>query len=188
MALYRIGIPLVVASLVVAAGGATIAEAQDPLCRGSLVRMNFPGDLRVPANATCRLSRSQVRRDLVVARGATLIADGVGVARDVVGNGARRVTVTNSLIGDDVDLSRGGSASVLRTTLGGDVEIERLTGSVVVSRNQIGADIEIRGNRGRVEIRRNAVGEDLTCSGNRRMPVGGGNAVGGDREGQCRGL
>jgi hypothetical protein len=153
------GLGIIVSSFAVAAPS---VSAEERVCRGSLGAVTV-NNLRVPAGATCRLSRTYVKGTVKVESRATLVAIGVRVIGNVQAEGHRSVTVAGSTVGGSIQLNQGGTASI--------------TG-----------DVQSFTNRGAQTISSNRINGNLQRKSNIPAPTGGGNIVGGNKEDQCRRL
>jgi hypothetical protein len=176
----------VAAAAAVSAALPATAQAEERVCRGSIGARTLD-NVRVPAGATCRLTRTYVKGTITVQRGATLVANRVRVVGNVQGEGARNVVVRrSSRVGGSVQVKQGGSATVLGSRVNGDIQYDANRRLLVASSNRVGGSIQVVGNRGGARIYRNVVIGNLQCKENSPRPRGGGNRVGGSKEDQCR--
>ena len=144
------------------------ASAEERSCRGSIGAVTVD-NLRVPAGATCTLTRTYVKGTVKVARSATLRAYAVRVVGNVQGEGHRSITVSEgSRVNGSLQAKQGGGA--------------------VVKDSIFGSDVQFFTNAGTIRILRNRINGNLQCKSNRPAPTGGGNVVQGNREDQCRNL
>ena len=169
------------------------ARAEVQTCTGSLGAITVD-DVRVSQNATCTLTGTRVRGTITVQRNATLIARGVLVHGNVQAERAFAVVVRawprfgGSVIFGSVQLKEGGSVSVTRSRISGDLQIESSRRFVRVNDNRVYGSIQIVGNTGGAAIFRNFVVGNLQCKENRPAPTGGANVTGANKEDQCRRL
>jgi len=178
-------------ALALAAAGATLqapaAEAGDRICRGSIGAKTIDDNIRVPAGATCRLTRTNVKGNVIVKRNARLFANRVRVDGNVQGENAKNVVVQrSSRIEGDVQVKQGRKATVRYSFVDGNIQYDKNRGYLRANFNRVNGDIQVFGNRGGAVIRKNRVDGNLQCKGNRPRPTGGGNVVSGNKEDQCR--
>lgn len=173
-------------SLLGTTAAAAPALAEERLCTASLGAVTVD-NVRVPQNAVCRLNRTRVQGNVVVERGATLVASRVAVIGNVQADGARNVRVVGrSRIGGSIQLARGLEADVLNSIVDGSIQLTSYTEELEVSFNTVGGDVQAFSNRGVVEISDNVIDGNLQCRLNNPAPIGDDNIVQGNREGQCR--
>ncbi len=143
------------------------AHAEERTCRGTIGAVT--GDnLRVPQGATCTLDGTKVKGTVKVERRATLRAIQVRVIGNVQSENARRVVVRGSSVGGSIQHVQGGSATI--------------------NRNRVTGDVQMFSNDGRITINRNRINGNLQCKSNSPVPTGGGNVVDGNKEDQCKSL
>jgi hypothetical protein len=145
------------------------AMAEERKCRGTLNAITVD-NLKVPKGATCTLNGTRVKGTIKVGRNATLVATNVKVVGNIQAENHRRVVVngTATRVGGSIQLVQGGSASVQKAKVKGDVQLFENDGVQVVSTNRIDGNLQ--------------------CKENDSDPTGGGNVVGGNAEDQCEGL
>jgi hypothetical protein len=171
--------------LATAATAVPMAHAEERTCARALGAVTVD-NLRVPPNATCRLTRTHVKGTIKVERNATLVARSVRVVGNVQGENAANVLVlASSRIGGSVQVKQGGGASVKRSRVNDDIQYDANTKLVIARANRVGGSIQVIGNRGGAAIFTNRVDGNLQCKENRPAPTGGANVVGGDKEDQC---
>jgi hypothetical protein len=145
-------------------------------------------NFEVPANTTCQLTGTRITGNLRVQTGGALIASAIFVGGDLQAEGARDVRVVDGAVGGSVQIKQGGRASVLRTTIEGDLQIDAMSGPLALRRNTIGGSLQAVQNRGTLEVLRNAIDGNLQCKENAIAPTGGSNVVQGVKEDQCAAL
>lgn len=160
-------------SLLVAAAP---AQADDRYCRGTIGATYVDGNVIVPKGATCRLLGTRVDGNVEVKRNATLIARGVRVDGNIQGENHRAVTVRARKVGDTWKRSR----------VEGNIQVKQGGGGKLL-RTVVGGDIQVFSNTARFTIRGNIVDGNLQCKSNKPRPVGANNRVEGNKEGQCKG-
>ena len=177
---------LALAAVLMLDGGPALADER--VCRSTLGAITVD-DVRVPQNATCRMTGTRVKGNIKIYRGATLDASRVVVIGNVQGEGARSVTVRNSSrIGGDVQVKQGRAATVSSSTVDGNVQLESNSGLPQVISSVVDGDVQAFQNRGGVTIRNNPIDGNLQCKSNNPAPTGGSNIVQGNKEDQCRRL
>jgi hypothetical protein len=162
-----------------------ILAAEERTCRGELGDVTVD-NLRVPEGARCTLNRTQVKGTIKVEPRASLIARGVQVVGNVQAENARQVSLTqSSRIGGSVQIKQGGSASVLNTTVRGNIQYDANRSSLRLNDNRVGGNVQVVGNHARAEIYGNTIDGNLQCKENSPRPVGDNNRVRGNKEDQC---
>lgn len=166
---------------------APAAQAEERVCRGSIGAVTVD-NLRVPSNATCNLSGTQVKGTVKVESGANLSANRITVNGNIQSEGFRNIRVYNySTVGGSVQLKNGlsgGLGSVSQTTINGDLQFEANRAKMTSDRNTVRANLQAVQNRGGLAITSNRISQALQCKENNPPPTGGGNTAG-DKEGQC---
>lgn len=148
-------------------GPVSPAGAEERVCRGSIGPVTVD-NLRVPAGATCRLSGTYVKGTVKVETKAKLDARRVSVVGNVQAEGHGSVTLLDARVGGSVQLTQGGTASV--------------------ARNAITGDLQSFSNRGAQSFVSNRINGNLQCKSNVPAPTGHSNVVQGNKEDQCRRL
>jgi hypothetical protein len=157
-------------------------------CDGSLGAVSV-ADVYVPAGATCTLMGTQVTSNVSIGADGALIATGVQVGGDVEAEGARAVEIANgSTIRGSILLLDGWSASVIGSTVGGDIEWQAQTGPLRAEHSIIGGSLWAAFNTGGVSVLGNRIDKDLQCQANQPAPSGATNVVAGNHDDQCAGL
>jgi hypothetical protein len=178
--------------LVGAASAAAIvampAHAQDRTCRGVIGAVRAD-TVTVPPGATCTLSGTRVRGDVIVNRGSTLRTVRAIVLGNIKGDGARALSVAaQTRLAGNIEWKQSGGASVTTAVIDGDIKFEQNRGYLTATDNSIDGDIQAEKNRGGFLVRNNVIQGNLKCKENVPSPTGGRNIVAGNKEGQCRGL
>jgi len=146
---------------------APAATNDERTCRGTIGARNLDVDIRVPSGATCRLNATRVDGNVKIYRNATLIATGVRVGGNIQAENAKSVRVSRSRVDGSIQLKQG------------------RIGPISLIRNTVGSDIQLFSNRGITTVSRNVVDGNLQCKSNRPRPRGGANRVEGNKEDQC---
>ena len=139
----------------------------------------------VPPGVTCVLIGTRVDGNISVDHQGVLLAREVDVDGDVESEGAQVVKVSNSVIGGNVQLEQGGSATVVDSEVQGDLLFEEQGGGLTAKRNVVRGNLQADGNSGALSINGNRIGGDLECEENARVLMSRDNTVSGSREGQC---
>jgi hypothetical protein len=139
----------------------------------------------VPRGATCVLIGTRIDGNISVGHLGVLLAREVRVDGDIESEGAQVVKVIDSVVGGNVQLEQGGSATVLGSEVQGDLLFEEQAGTLTAKRNVVRGNVQADGNRGGLSITGNRVGGDLECEENAEVRTIGDNTVSGGRDGQC---
>ena len=165
-----------------------LPAAEETVCRGSIGRRTVD-NLRVPQDATCDLRRTRVKGTIKVESNATLRARKVVVIGNVQAENALLVVVARgSRIGGSVQIVQGGGATVADSDVDGDILYDDNQDLLRVLRTGVGGSVQVFQNSGGAEIRGNVIDGNLQCKENEPPPVGGRNVVGGNKEDQCESL
>lgn len=139
----------------------------------------------VPAGAACELEGTVLSGGVSVGSGASLTAWGLVSNGNVQAQGAAHVVIDrDSRIAGSVQLGEGQGGRVLDSRIGGDVQIERMSGGVQVSGNTVAGNVQVRANLTEVRVERNTITGNLQCESNQPAPLVDGN-VAQALEGQC---
>lgn len=167
-------------------GASATANAEERVCTTALGAITVD-NLRVPPNATCRLTRTRVQGTIKVERGGVLVASRIVVIGNVQAEGARNVIVGGaSRIGGSVQVVQGLAGRVTGSFVDGSLQFESNRGPLVMLNNTVGADVQAFSNTGGVDISDNRIDGNLQCKSNNPAPTGGDNIVQGNKEDQCR--
>jgi len=175
---------LALAALLAAPG---VAGAEERRCTGSIGSVTLD-NVRVPAGATCNLSGTFVKGTIKVEGNAILDARSVRVIGNVQAEGAASVNLSGWSHVANVQVKRGGGATVVDTRVDGDIQFDDNRRPLRADRNNVNGNIQVVKNRGGVAINGNTVNGNLQCKENSPAPTGGGNVVKGSAEDQCRRL
>ena len=163
-----------------------VAAAQGALCLPGLNPRRVDGDLNVVTR--CELDGTDVRGDVTLFAGGSLVARDVHIRGNLTGSSA-----------DFVDMDGG--------RVDGDVQLEQMVGDLIRFQGAELRGVELLGNRSRLEVLDNEIHEDLVvtanvggvlitgntirnleCTDNAPAPLGGGNEIDRDASGQCEEL
>lgn len=142
--------------------------------------------MRVPPGAYCLLAGTTVKGNVIVSRGATLVAGGVDVGGSVQAGRAKSISViVESRVTGSVRVELSARAVVTESRVGGSIRLASNRGPINVGRARIAGDVRLVANVGRSTVAGNDVGGDLQCTANEPRPTGGSNRVDGEKRGQC---
>jgi hypothetical protein len=163
---------------------ATSASAEEFRCTGAVGAVALD-NIFVPDGANCSLNRTRAKGSIVVGTGARLHAVSVSVNGNLQAEGAASVVVGGfSTFGGSVQIVQGGSASIDRARINGDLLFDENTGGVAATGNTIGGSLQAFQNLGGVVLRSNRMKGNLQCKENIPAPTGGGNQAS-SKEDQC---
>jgi hypothetical protein len=161
------------------------AVAQDLDCAENL------GDTRVRGNVNvtsrCVLSGTEVRGNVTLFPGGSLIARNARIRGSLDASRADFVTISSTRIDGAVDLRElvGDVSSIERADIRGDVLLARNRSRLELLNNDLRRNLQLAANTGGVVVSGNSIGGDLQCTGNTPAPVGLANRIDGDGDGQC---
>lgn len=160
------------------------AMAEEFSCNGAVGAVSLD-NVFVPDGATCVLDRTRMNGSVVVGRGATLRARSVSINGNLQAEGAAFVGLGGySTVGGSVQIVQGGSASIERARIKGDVQFESNTGPLAANGNAIGGSLQAFQNMGGATFNNNRMNGNMQCKENIPAPTGGGN-VSPSKEDQC---
>jgi hypothetical protein len=163
-------------------------HADEIACSGNLGAVTVD-NVRVPAGATCTMTGTKVKGNIVVNRNARLYAEDVVVIGNVQAENARHVEVTDSSrVGGSVQVVQGGSATISDSRVNADILFDSNSRPLRILRNTVGGNVQVFQNTGGATIRRNVIDGNLQCKENIPPPEGGRNIVQGSKEDQCKDL
>lgn len=153
MKLTRLAATVVLADVAATVLFVAPATASDRICRGSIGAVTIGDNVQVPVGATCNLTRTYVKGNVLVSRNATLVATRVRVDGNVQAQRAKRVVVrASSMIDGDVQAGRGRAVSVLASAIDGNIQLKANAGPIRVG-NRVNGDIQLFSNHRRSEER-----------------------------------
>ncbi len=156
-------------------------------CQGTIGAQSY-ANLVVPAGASCTLIGTHITGNVTVETGATLQASALKVEGHLQAQGAAVVTVNhNSTVGGNLVLTQGGSATVDRVQVTGDLRLDSNQRALSAMRNRIGGNFQAVGNAAGLVVSSNVIDGTLQCQQNLIVPLGGDNQAIGLEE-QCAGL
>lgn len=160
------------------------ALAEEYRCTGAVGAVSLD-NLFVPDGATCVLDRTRTNGNVVVGRGATLHARSVSVNGSVQAEGAAFVGIAGrSIVGGSVQIVQGGGASIERTRINGDLQLESNTAPLAANGNTIGGNLQAFQNMGGATFTNNRMNGNMQCKENIPAPTGSGN-LSPSKEDQC---
>lgn len=164
------------------------ASAQDSNCPLDIGDRRVEGNLQIAA--PCELNGTEVRGNVTLYAGGSLVARDVRIRGNLEGSRADFVDMDRSRIDGDIRLEElvGDLSSIELTEIRGNLLLENNRSRVEILNNDIRGDMQAVGNTGGVLIAGNTIDEDLECAANTPTPFGVGNRVDEDTEGQCEDL
>lgn len=173
------------AAFVLHAGNAT---AQDSNCLVDIGAVIVRGSVLIATS--CELTGTEVRGNVILFAGGSLIARNVRIRGSLEGSRANFVDMRSSRVDGSLKLEEmvGDVSTIELTNLRDDVLLARNRSRLEILNNTIEEGFVATANTGGLLIAGNSIGEDLECAGNTPAPVGIGNLVGGNAEGQCERL
>jgi hypothetical protein len=181
-------VSLTILGVVMGLAGASLAWAGDTPCPPHLGAVTVDN---VVVNGQCTLEGTRVTGNVFVRPNGNLLVRNARIEGNVQAENAARVRLLQSRVGGDVQLfgTQGGRASrIVRTDIGGNLQIEDSTSSHIIRLNTIDGDLQAKQNTGGLTIEDNDIGGNLQCQANNPAPIGGNNTVDGSKEDQCENL
>lgn len=111
--------------------------------------------------------------------------DRVTVKGNVMVHSNTKATILNSTIDGNLE-SKGSFNSVIakNNTIDGNIQLEKGK-TIQLQNNRVNGNIELKENRSSIQVTANQVDGNLKCESNSKKPTGGQNRVNGDKEEQC---
>jgi hypothetical protein len=164
------------------------ASAQDSNCLLDIGAVTVSGNVLIATS--CELTGTEVRGNVILFAGGSLIARNVRIRGRLEGSRADFVDMEGGRVDGAVRLEEmvGDLSTIELTNLRGDVLLTANRSRFEILNNTIARYLRANGNTGGLLIAGNSIGEDLECAGNTPTPRGIGNSVEGDAEGQCADL
>lgn len=160
------------------------AAAEEYQCTGRVGAVALD-NIFVPDGASCVLDRTRAKGNIVVGTGARLTAYSVSINGNLQAEGAQDVRVTgNSTFGGSVQLVKGGSATITRARVNGDILFDENVAPLAASYNIVGGDLQAFKNMAGVSLIGNTMKGNLQCKENIPAPTGRGNRAA-SKEDQC---
>lgn len=161
------------------------ARAQTALCTDDTDVERVDGNLNVVG--FCELDDVEIRGNVRVLAGGSLVARDVSIGGNLTASGALDVDVSSSVIDGNVELEEliGVSSALSRTDVYGNVVVERNLARVELVLSYVRGNVDVVLNTGGVELTANAIDGKLECERNEPAPVLEQNRVGKGAEGQC---
>ena len=162
--------------------------AQNTSCRTALGDVEVRGDLTVAAH--CQLTGTDVRGNVTLFSGGSLIARDVDIRGNLEASRADFVAIEGSQIDGNLNLDElvGDNSSIENTEIRGNVSLTNNRSAFEILDNEIGGNLRASGNTGSLSISGNSIDGNLECSGNTPAPTGLGNVVQKKPQGQCQNL
>ena len=150
------------------------------------------GEIRSDLNivARCELENVEIRGNVTLFAGGSLIARDVHVRGNLEGSRADFVDLGESRIDGRVRLAElvGDLSKIESTEVRRDVDLTGNRSRFELLNNELGGDLRVVANTGGVLLAGNAIDDDLRCTGNTPAPTGFANRVDDDAAGQCENL
>ena len=164
------------------------AAAQGANCTGAMGEVEVRGNLDIAAR--CQLTRTNVRGNVTLFSGGSLIARDVSIRGHLKARRADFVAIEGGDIDGNVTLEElvGDNSSIESTEIRGNVTLTSNRSAFEILNNEIDGNVRASGNTGGVSISGNSIGGNLECSDNTPAPVGLGNVVEKRAQGQCQNL
>lgn len=160
------------------------AAAEEYRCTGRVGAVALD-NIFVPDGASCVLDRTRAKGNIVVGTGATLVAYSVAINGNLQAEGAADVRVGGySSFGGSVQIVKGGSASIQRARITGDILFDENVGPQSARYNVVGGDLQAFKNMAGVALVGNRMNGNLQCKENIPAPTGSGNRAA-SKEDQC---
>ena len=153
-------------------------------CTATIGRDRVNGTLNVVGR--CTLTGTDVRGDVVLFAGGSLIARGIRIRGSLAGDRADFVELHDVRVDRGVDLRElvGDSSTIEGSDIRGDTVLTGNRSRFEIVDNDL-RDLTVRGNIGGLQIAGNSIDGDLSCSGNAPAPTLLGNRIDGETQGQC---
>ncbi len=164
------------------------AAAQSSHCTSALGDVEVRGNLDITAR--CQLTGTDVRGNVTLFSGGSLIARDVRIRGNLEARRADFVAIEDSEIDGNVTLDElvGDNSSIEDTEIDGNASLTSNRSALEILNNEIDGNVQASGNSGGVSISGNSIDGNLECSGNTPAPVGLGNRVDKRSQGQCENL
>lgn len=160
------------------------AMAEEYRCTGSVGAVALD-NVFVPDGASCVLERTRMNGSVVVGTGARLQATSVTINGNLQAEGAASVALLGySTVGGSVQIVQGGTATVERARIKGDLQFESNRGAISASANTIGGNLQAFQNLGGATFVNNRMDGNMQCKENIPAPTGSGN-ISPSKEDQC---
>jgi hypothetical protein len=160
-------------------------DARNGNCTSTLAGRELRGTLNVVGR--CELSRADVRGDVIIFAGGSLVARDTRIRGSVQASRADFVELDGVRVDRNVSLQElvGDSSRIESSDLRGNVVLTSNRSRFEIVDNTFRNDFGAFGNTGGIQIAANDIGGDLTCTGNTPAPTVLGNRIEGDAQGQC---
>lgn len=163
---------------------ASPAMAEEFRCTGVVGPVSLD-NVFVPDGASCVLDRTRMNGNVVVGHSASLRATSVSINGNLQAEGAASVRVGgHSIVGGSVQLVQGGTATIDRARIKGDLQFESNNRPISASGNIIGGNLLAFQNMGGVHFMNNRMNGNMQCKENIPPPTGSGN-ISPSKEDQC---
>jgi hypothetical protein len=164
------------------------ASAEDSNCLLDIGDVIVVGNVLIATS--CELTGTEVRGNVILFAGGSLIARDVRIRGRLEGRRADFVDMETSRVDGSITLEEmvGDLSTLELSDFRGDILLSGNRSGLEIVDNEIARNLRATGNTGGLLVAGNSIGEDLECAGNAPTPLGIGNRVDGDSEGQCENL
>jgi Domain of unknown function (DUF5011) len=161
--------------------------AQQTNCAKALGDVEVRGNLDIAA--PCQLTGTDVRGNVTLFSGGSLIARDVDIRGNLDASRADFVAIEGSRIDGNLKLDElvGDNSSIENTEIRGNVSLTKNRSAFEILNNEVGGNVKASGNTGGLSISGNSIDGHLDCSGNTPAPIGLGNRIE-KPQGQCQNL
>jgi hypothetical protein len=161
------------------------ASAEDSNCLLDIGDVIVVGNVLIATS--CELTGTEVRGNVILFAGGSLIARDVRIRGRLEGRRADFVDMETSRVDGSITLEEmvGDLSTLELSDFRGDILLSGNRSGLEIVDNEIARTLQATGNTGGLLIAGNSIGEDLECTGNTPTPEVIGNRVDGDAEGQC---
>jgi hypothetical protein len=164
------------------------ARAQGSNCLLDIGAVVVNGNVQIATS--CELTGTEVKGNVILFAGGSLIARNVHIKGSVQGSRADFVDMERSRVDGNLRLEElvGDVSTIILTDIRGDVLLVGNRSRLEILNNEIRKSLQATGNAGGLLISGNLIDRNLECADNTPTPFGVGNRVDGDRKGQCEQL
>lgn len=175
---------LLALALATGLGGLAVPAFADVYCPPSLGPVTI--DDNVVVVGKCVLNGTQVKGNVLVQHNGALTVRDARIEGNIQADGGIYVRVLRTNVGGDIQLEgvSGEVSRVQRSSIGGNLQLDNNRIRLVAEYNSIDGDLQAFSNTGGVVIRYNTIDGNLQCKNNRPAPTGGFNQVSGNKEDQ----
>src|SRR5688500_11914304 len=146
------------------------SDGRGAVCSNSLGDVEVRGDLNIVAR--CQLTGTEIRGNVILFEGGSLIARGARIRGRLEGNRADFVAIEQSRIDGAINLQGlvGDESTLARNDIRGNTELRSNRSRFEILNNDFRRRLQATGNTGGLVISGNSIEGDLECSGNQPAP------------------